>query len=133
MGLSLGSTAHQDRCKFSTGWEMISTPPGACCKSEDLSTLITGWIPATTPSTVASTLRAAGLWSFDEPIRRFDAEDWWYRLRFAASRPEAGESAVLGFDGLATAAEDWLNGTLVLTSDNMFIAHGPGRWQPAGR
>jgi beta-mannosidase len=56
-------------------------------------------------------------------VRRFDSEDWWYRCRFAASAPAADAISVLGFDGLATLADVWLNGSPLLSSDNMFIAH----------
>src|SRR6185312_2733903 len=59
-----------------------------------------------------------GRWDFNQ-VRDFDAEDWWWRLRF---RTDPGP-AVLGFDGLATLAEVWLDGELILTSDNMFRAH----------
>jgi beta-mannosidase len=76
------------------------------------------WFPATVPGTAAGSLRDAGHWDFLRP-RDFDAEDWWWRTRF---RAEAGPAA-LGFDGLATLAEIWLDDHLILASDNMFRAH----------
>src|SRR4029077_18260124 len=75
------------------------------------------------PATVAECLREAHLWSLDEPQRNFDSEDWWYRLRFTPPPRSPHEDLVLGFDGLATVADVWLNGELLLTSDNMFLAH----------
>lgn len=76
------------------------------------------WIPTVVPGTAAAALRAAGRRDFAQ-ARDFDAEDWWWRTRFTA---EPGD-AVLGFDGLATLAEVWLDGELILASDNMFRAH----------
>jgi beta-mannosidase len=75
------------------------------------------------PGTVASSLRADGSWSLDSAARNFDAEEWWYRTRFQAQPAAAGESVILGFDGLATLAEVWLNGAPLLNSTNMFVAH----------
>ena len=111
------------RQPLSAGWEICSTPPGAFAGPEELSQAPLQWLPAHAPSTAAGCLRAAGSWSLDTPPRRFDGEDWWYRLRFEVQPPVAGEELVLGFDGLATVAEVWLNRAPLLTSDNMFLAH----------
>ncbi|MBV9913544.1 MAG: hypothetical protein JOZ93_13260, partial [Sinobacteraceae bacterium] len=74
--------------------------------------------------TVASLLQTLGHWSLEGPERPFDAEDWWYRIRFDRPRPsDSHELALLGLDGIATLAQGWLNGALILTSDNMFVAH----------
>jgi beta-mannosidase len=81
------------------------------------------WLPAAVPGTVASSLRNAGQWSLESPPRAFDAEEWWYRRRFDAPPRATGERLILGFDGLATLAEVWLNGNLLCQSDNMFLAH----------
>ena len=48
-----------------------------------------------------------GPWDLDHP-RDFDAEDWWYRCRFAACPTPAPPR--LRFEGLATVADVWLNG-----------------------
>jgi beta-mannosidase len=72
---------------------------------------------------VAAALRACGRWSLNEAARNFDAQDWWYRLRFEAPESGAATPMVLGLDGLATLAQVWLNGHLLLESDNMFVAH----------
>jgi beta-mannosidase len=66
---------------------------------------------------------AAGLWSLDEAERRFDAEDWWYRLRFELLGGVSIGDAVLEFGGLATVCEVWLNGQSLLCSDSMYLAH----------
>jgi beta-mannosidase len=72
---------------------------------------------------VAAARRANGRWRLDDAPFRFDAQDWWFRLRFDAAAPAPGCTQVLGLDGLATLAEVWLNGRSLLQSDNMFVAH----------
>lgn len=76
---------------------------------------------------VAAARRANGRWRLDDAPYRFDAHDWWFRLRFDAPAhapaPAPGSTQVLGLDGLATLAEVWLNGRSLLHSDNMFVAH----------
>lgn len=106
---------------LTAGWEMTLTPPLAVSTPEALNNLAFTWVPATAPSTAASVLREAGLWGLDGPPRRFDAEDVWYRTRFSV---EASTTELfLCLDGLATVAEVWLNDELVLSSQNMFVAH----------
>jgi len=72
---------------------------------------------------VAAALRELQQWSLDQPPTRFDGQDWWYRLWFDAPQTHAGTKFVLGLDGLATVASVWLNGSEILRSDNMFVAH----------
>jgi beta-mannosidase len=120
------SIAGRRRQLLTTGWELCSVPAGAYDDPQALTGASIEWLGAQAPSTVAQCLRAANLWSLDSPARRFDAEDWWYRLRFGL--PPRGPDAaaariVLGFDGLATIADVWLNGKPLLSSDNMFLAH----------
>ena len=148
------------------GWQLCAVPPSteATPPPDDA-----GWFDVPTLGTVAAAMRAAGRWSLDAPPVRFDAFDWWYRLRFdrpEVSQPDSAFGAcpqggatsgpaepdprrpgssgrdqlpqegsatvaqadspddlVLGFDGLATLAQAWLNGEPLLTSDNMFLAH----------
>src|SRR5690242_7385012 len=123
MPVRVKSIGGHRRQLLTAGWELCSTPPDALSGPEGLSQTSLEWLPAHAPSTVAACLRAAETWSLDAPPRRFDAEDWWYRLRFTAPPHESHEELVLGFDGLATVADVWLNGTPLLTSDNMFLAH----------
>ena len=82
-----------------------------------------GWFAVGAVMPVAAALRACGRWSLQDTARRFDAQDWWYRLRFEAPEFDAGTPMVLGLDGLATLAQVWLNGQSLLESDNMFVAH----------
>jgi beta-mannosidase len=94
--------------------------PGRAQAPEDLETLAPAWIPCEGPMPAAAALRAAGCWDLDRP-RDFDAEDWWYRCRFAA--PDAGTRPRLHFEGLATVADVWLNGAHILRSESMFVAN----------
>jgi len=104
-----------------SGWEIASAAPGGLVDPDPAALEGLSWIAAPTLGTVAAVLRAAGRWNF-ECNERFDASDWWYRLRFSAGSAE-GRNPTLRFDGLATVADAWLNGRHVLASDNMFIAH----------
>ncbi len=94
-------------------WECTSTPPGRASCPADLGGDCT-WYPARVPGTFAAALRAAGVWSGQGPLE-LDQLDVWYRTSFVGDGEEA-----LCFEGLATIADVWLNGTLVLRSDNMF-------------
>lgn len=107
------------RLPLTAGWQIASARSSLA--PEEVSTLPWRDIPVLT--TVAAALRALGEWSVDGPQRRFDAEDWWYRLHFDSPPRRAGERRVLGFDGLATVATAWLNGRELLAGDNMFLAH----------
>ena len=60
----------------------------------------------------------------DRTAVRIDAADWWYRCSFESpGAPSPGERWVLCFDGLATVADVWMNGDLLLHAENMFVAH----------
>src|SRR3954469_21695738 len=115
-----GVEAH--RCeRLATGWEFCAEPANSC-DSLPLAGANPRWLPSRVPNTAAGSLRDAGLWSLDSPARRFDAEDFWYRCRFA--RPAGGTGSwTLCFEGLATVADVWLNGAPVLASENMFLEH----------
>lgn len=117
------SVSSHRRHLLATGWEMCSTQPGAFDHSIVSSDERVEWLPIGKPTTAAAGLRALGKWSLNDTARRFDAEDWWFRARFETPRCEAGEHLVLGFDGIATVADVWLDGRHVLASDNMFLAH----------
>src|SRR6185295_8362861 len=75
--------------------------------------------------TVAHTQRAetpTGGFELDR-VPDLDAVDWWYRCRFSADLPRAGDVMVLCLDGLASLADVWLNGSHLLSSENMFVGH----------
>ena len=107
------------------GWQICRTAPAQPAEAAGLVSAPPGvnWIDATTLGPAAAVLREAGLWSLDDHPQRFDADEWWYRLTFDAPAAAPGATLVLGLDGLATAAEAWLNGEPLLSSTNMFVAH----------
>lgn len=77
-------------------------------------------IAVTAPQTVASLL----LDSSPQPIENLsdlDTFDWWYALKFDTL--DEGTKHFLHFEGLATLADIWLNGNLILHTDNMFRAY----------
>jgi len=102
------------------GWQVAAAPAGKLQDptAADLEAL--DWFDASVPCTAASALRAARQWSLEE-IVDFDAKDWFWRRRFEGGNARAVR--VLRFGGLATLADVWLNGTLILRSENMFVEH----------
>ena len=98
-------------------WRMCAHAPGRITHPDQLLGETAEWLPATAPGTVASALREAGVWDFDQPTD-IDGRDWWWHSTF--SRPSAAGRCELVLNGLATLAEVWLNGRLLLTTDNMF-------------
>ncbi len=110
----------QETVSLSGGWEAARTPPGGCDGPSGLDEL--EWIPAEVPGTAAGALAAAGLWQPGEAYD-FDAEDWWFRTAFDAAGAGRGERVLLALDGLATIAEVYLNGELLLESSSMFASH----------
>ena len=85
-----------------------------------------GWIPATVPGDTHTALVAAG--RLADPFRgrnehaaAWVAErEWWWRTRFTAAPPAAGERVELVFEGLDTFATIHLNGAVLARTDNMF-------------
>jgi beta-mannosidase len=106
-------TEGHERLRLDSGWEMASAEPGADP---------TEWIAARVPGTAAGALRDAGLWPHGE-AHDFDACDWWFRTMFVGGPAVAGEEVVLQLGGIATVAEVWLNGQLLLESESMFARH----------
>ena len=64
---------------------------------------------ARVPGTAAGALRDAGLWRAGD-ARDLDAEDWWFRTRFAAGRGRPARRSSCASTGIATVAEVFLNG-----------------------
>jgi beta-mannosidase len=107
---------------LSTGWQICASAPGQFSHPSELDGGV-AWLEAARLGPVADMLRQAGHWSLDGEARRFDAQDWWYRLSVECTPAELDRGLDLCLDGLATLAEVWLNGQPVLRSDNMFVAH----------
>ena len=113
--------SHPTRQLLNAGWSVRASPPADDYTREPIGS--SGWLRIAELAPAASALRLLGQWSLDAPERKFDAEDWWYRLTFDAPRVNNTERSVLGFDGLATVAQVWLNGEELLRSTNMFVSH----------
>ncbi len=117
-----GCSAHE-RVILDRGWELAALDPADARSGAAAEPARGPWQPAQVPGTVASSLRSLDAWNIDQSPRDFDAEQWCYRLRFEAAPAAAGERLVLGFDGLATLSQAWLNGAPLLESSNMFVGH----------
>ncbi|MEO7372211.1 MAG: glycoside hydrolase family 2 protein, partial [Ilumatobacteraceae bacterium] len=102
-----------------TDWTMVRTAPAAISTPQELADASLGWIEVASPGTAAGGLRAAGEWVVSDVVD-FDASDWWFHTTFDASD---ACSATLTFAGIATVAEVWVNGALVLQSTNMHLSH----------
>ena len=96
------------------GWELARTPADGCSDAGGLAHL--SWRPAHVPGTAAGSLHPR------ENVD-FDADDWWFRVRFGAAPATDGEQVALILGGLATVAEVYLNGRRVLESESMYAAH----------
>ncbi len=103
-------------------WACCAQAPGVITGPAQLEGLNAGWFAAEVPGTVASALRARGEWDDQHPSD-IDGRDWWYRTTFPAPPRLGNEPCHLCFDGLATLSEVWLNGDLVLSTDNMFRSY----------
>ncbi len=111
-----------DEIVLGDGWQAAACQPDTHTDTTALDGLT--WLPARVPGTAAGALRDAGRWRPGDPCDlNLDAEDWWWRTSFDAQPVAAGEEVRLCLDGIATVAEIYLNGELVLESDSMFAAH----------
>jgi beta-mannosidase len=106
--------------ELSAGWQAAPSPPGLHVDASAIDAL--SWCPARVPGTAASALHQAGLWRAGD-LHDFDGEDWWFRTSFDAQPVTGAEEVSLCLDGIATVAEVYLNGELILESDSMFTAH----------
>ena len=109
----------RDVMSIDRGWQVASAAADAQPSPTGLDSL--DWLPANVPGTAAGARVAAGLEPGD-----LDAVDWWFRTTFEAAPAGPGEEVVLGFDGLATIADVFLNGEPVLHSESMFERHRVG-------
>lgn len=113
---------HPGARALETGWSICTTPCGMCSNPTELSASNPSWSAIPRLDSVAAALRSLGRWDLRSAPTRFDGSDWWYRLEFDTAASDDGD-LVLGFDGLATACEVWLDGEAVLTSSSMFVRH----------
>lgn len=60
----------------------------------------------------------------EQDVQWVENEDWMYRTSFVVDEQQLSrDAAVLEMDGLDTYADVFLNGALILRSDNMFVGH----------
>lgn len=85
------------------------------------------WYPAKVPGTVHTDLLTNKLipdpffGANEKQLQWIENEDWQYQTTFSISKEEWNhQNAILQFDGLDTFAEVFLNGTKILSADNMF-------------
>ncbi|MDI9256568.1 beta-mannosidase [Flavobacterium sedimenticola] len=85
------------------------------------------WYPAKVPGTVHTDLLTNKLipnpffGANEKQLQWIENEDWQYQTTFSISKEEWNhQNAILQFNGLDTFAEVFLNGTKILSADNMF-------------
>jgi beta-mannosidase len=85
------------------------------------------WYPATVPGCVHADLFSNGLiedpffGTNEKDLQWIENENWEYRVGFTLDEePLSRENIEIGFLGLDTYAEVYLNGTFLLSADNMF-------------
>lgn len=100
-------------------WEFCEVPAGTSLDGSDLGRL--AWRAAVVPGTVRGALQEhGGLPDDADADPGIDGREFLFRRRFIRSLPESPVAGALVFDGLATIADVWLNGALVLRTRNMF-------------
>lgn len=97
-------------------WHCARVTPGSGSFDSIQSTSL-DWLKTQVPSTVA---QSAGITVSD--VGLFDQDEWWYRTEFDLPEPDMASNSRwrLRFEGLATLAQVWLNGNMILETDNMF-------------
>ncbi len=90
----------------------------------------TSWIPATVPGCVHTDLLNAKIiadpfyGNNEKDVQWIENEDWEYRTTFMVSNKFLRNDFIyLNFDGLDTYASVYLNDSLILESENMFLAY----------
>jgi beta-mannosidase len=111
-----GTRSHHSHSLIHDNWQLASTAPGAIADPLALQAAQLSWRDAIVPGTVAQSLGTA-----IGETGKYDADDWWYRTRFTAAL--TGAQQRLHFEGLATLADVWLNGTPIIRARNMFVPH----------
>lgn len=88
------------------------------------------WLPAVVPGTVHQDLLNNDLLpdpfygTNEQKIQWVENEDWEYKTSFFVSKEQMRHQAArLVFEGLDTYADVYLNGSLILSTDNMFMGY----------
>lgn len=121
-------TKSRVRQRLHTAWEVKERDP-SLAPADDFASQ-EGWLSATVPGTIHTDLLAAG--RIPDPfvglneleVQWVGERDWLYRSSFTLAADLLESPNIdLCFAGLDTVASIWLNGQLILTSDNMFVPH----------
>jgi beta-mannosidase len=98
-------------------WQLVRASADSIANPTELLSQVLPWQAACVPGTVAQVMLKNSAHTHPQSLTD---DDWWYRCHFTA---EAVDQAmpVLYFAGLATIAQVWLNGVLILESRNMFL------------
>ena len=112
------SPAYETGRSLSDGWRMLVAAAGQYTAPDEA---MTGGdaIAAPVPGTAAAALEAAGSFDRAAPFPLHD-KDFWYFCHLP--QEESGE-AILRFEGLATVADVYLDGRLILHGESMFESH----------
>ncbi|MEO6774867.1 MAG: glycoside hydrolase family 2 protein [Kofleriaceae bacterium] len=94
------------RIRLEHGWEVAIASAGSHADPSDLAGL--AWRPAKVPGTIASALGED---------RDCDGDDVWWRAPLGA---ELTAGCVLGFDGIATLWDAWVDGVHVASGESMW-------------
>jgi len=97
---------------LNSGWSAAPAAPDAGAGAEALAGL--PWEAADVPGSVGM-LHAAHA--------DLETVDWWFQTEFDAEAAGPGEEVALHVGGIATVADVYLNGELVLQSESMFAVH----------
>lgn len=97
------------------GWTLLVTEAGRYAVPSNIHRPAAR-IAAPVPGTVAGALADAGLFDPENPHPLHDKDAWYFR----SLEGETPGPAILRFEGLATVAEIYINGSLHATSDSMF-------------
>lgn len=100
------------------GWTLLLCEPGTFEGPDSINRALAR-LNAPVPGTVAQALNEEGLFDPAHPTPLHGKEAWYFR----PLQGEAPGPAVLRFEGLATLADVYLNGALILTSESMFESH----------
>lgn len=117
--MNTDSASNVDRKIALNQWRIMQTQANEFSSPLELSHAQLTGLSSESSITVAEVLQKhQQLALSDHP--QLDQFDWWYHCEFSTDTFAINQ---LCFDGLATLAEVWLNDTLILESDNMFLQH----------
>ena len=98
-------------------WKFAASSPNEFSTPLELNDSL-NWQAISAPVTVAQANKELSS-STSANLENLDDFDWWFQADFSVDKTDY----FLLLEGLATIADVWLNGKLVLKSDNMFVAH----------